>query len=204
MTVLGPFARAGVWVQGCPFRCDGCITKESLDFADGFEKTVDAVAAWILDVATARDATLEGITFSGGEPFAQPDACADIVEIVRRDLDLGVVCYSGFTLEELQAKRTDGVRGLLALVDLLIDGRYERELHADLLWRGSSNQRLIHLTDRYRAEVERIIGERGDRSAGLEIRLDAQGRLDITGVPPTPDFRVRIESCRDGQLDNRR
>jgi anaerobic ribonucleoside-triphosphate reductase activating protein len=216
VTVLGPFARAGVWVQGCPFRCEGCITQESLDFAGGFEKRVDEVAAWILDKAhtcaarasaseDTRDACeetsesippalplIEGVTFSGGEPFAQPDACAEIVELVRRRSDLGVVCYTGHTHEELQAKKGAKIRRLLALVDLLIDGCYEAKLHADLLWRGSSNQRILNLTDRYRAETARILAEHGDRSAGIEITFDADGKVQVTGVPPIPDFRAKL------------
>ncbi len=93
----------------------------------------------------AENPLLAGITFSGGEPFCQPGACAQIAKKVHQ-MGRDVVVYTGFTLEELLAMQDAGVTALLNETDLLIDGPFileERDL--TLTFRGSRNQRLIDL-----------------------------------------------------------
>lgn len=181
--VLGPFARAVVWVQGCPFRCPGCTSPEALDFAGGEAVSVADLAAWAL----AQDG-IEGLTFSGGEPMAQAAGLCRLVDAVRARADLGVVCYTGDTLERLRDEGTDDQRALLTRVDLLIDGPYIREQHAKILWRGSANQRLLPLTDRYRDLLP--VSEAEDRPAGLEAFIAESGLVHLAGVPPEPDYRT--------------
>lgn len=180
-TVLGPGVRAVVWVQGCPLRCPGCITPEYLPETGGELVSVSRLAERILDLDD-----LDGVTFSGGEPFAQADALADLVELLREGRDLSVMAYSGFRIEHLR-ERGGPERRLLAGLDLLVDGTYQRERHADLRWRGSSNQRLHILTERH----QHLLAE-PDVSAGLEVAVRQDGALDPIGVPPVPDFRDRF------------
>jgi anaerobic ribonucleoside-triphosphate reductase activating protein len=182
--VLGPGARAVVWVQGCPFHCPGCIVPESWDSAGGYELPVDELAAWAL-----AQPGLDGLTLSGGEPLAQAAALAELVRQVRAARDLSVLCYTGYRLGDLEHRGTPEQRALLAQCDILIDGPYIRSQHADLRWRGSRNQRVVALTERHRAEVEALGAvEGGDRGAGLELTLDTAG-LGFAGVPPRPGFR---------------
>src|SRR5437870_3480299 len=84
-TVLGPGVRAVLWVQGCPFRCPGCVAPETLPFTGGTEVRVDDLAGQLVALSA-----IEGVTFSGGEPMAQADALAALVDQVRTHRDLSV------------------------------------------------------------------------------------------------------------------
>ena len=94
----------------------------------------------------------EGLTISGGEPFLQAPALAKLIRQVRRQRDVGVIVYTGYRYEELPG--LPGGEDLLAQIDLLIDGEYIKALDDHRGLRGSSNQRVIPLTDRYRNLAE--------------------------------------------------
>lgn len=140
--VDGPGLRAVVFVQGCPHRCPGCHNPETWDPAGGFAVTVDELWRELKDLRLLR-----GITYSGGEPFAQAEPLAVLAERIKeRGWDLFV--YTGYTWEELERRRREdpGTDRLLRLADVLIDGPFilkERDL--SLPFRGSRNQRLIDL-----------------------------------------------------------
>ena len=142
VSVLGPGDRFAVWVQGCNRNCPGCLASSSHAAGAGFRMAPAALALEILLSGA------EGITISGGEPFLQADALAETVNRVRREKDLGVIVYTGYLYEELAS--VPGAERLLAVTDLLIDGPYVRELDDGLSLRGSCNQRIIPLTERYR------------------------------------------------------
>jgi anaerobic ribonucleoside-triphosphate reductase activating protein len=104
------------------------------------------------DVARAVVSTgVEGVTFSGGEPFEQATALARLAGLLR-DVGLSVIAYSGFTHEELLASEEESVRALLSACDVLVDGPFVEQMRSALPLRGSSNQRVIPLTSRYPAE----------------------------------------------------
>ena len=140
--VLGPFTRYCLWVSGCNRRCPGCISPESHDMYAGTPMDVGALA-W---EAILSDA--EGITISGGEPFLQAPALCQMLRRVKAQRDMGVIIYTGYLMEELEA--LEGGAELLSLCDLLIDGPYVQQLDDGKSLRGSSNQRVIPLTDRYK------------------------------------------------------
>jgi anaerobic ribonucleoside-triphosphate reductase activating protein len=179
--VLGPGIRAAVWVRGCPLRCDGCVSPEDLPFEGGITTTAAAVAARL----NALPADVTGVTFSGGEPMAQAAGLAALVDRLRAARDWSVMSYTGFTLEHLRRHGDPGQRRLLSQVDILVDGPYLKARHASLAWRGSSNQRLLFLTDRHSPPVR-------DTSAGLEFHVEAT-TLSWVGVPPVPGFRTSFE-----------
>ncbi len=147
VTVLGPGHRYVLWVQGCGRSCPGCISPESHDKKAG--KPIEAAAlAWEIALSGA-----EGLTISGGEPFLQPEALAELVKELRAlRPDMGLIVYTGFTLEQLRQMPQAGA--FLDQIDLLIDGPYIRELNDGRGLRGSSNQRILPLTDKYRALAE--------------------------------------------------
>ena len=136
--VDGAGIRLTVFTQGCPHHCPGCHNPQSHDFEGGKVRTTEEV----LDIAR-ENFLLDGVTLSGGEPFAQALACAEIARGAH-DLGLNVWCYSGYTFEMLLNSGKAEWNELLKNVDVLVDGPFilaKRTL--DARFRGSSNQRII-------------------------------------------------------------
>ena len=138
--VDGPGIRMTVFTQGCPHHCKGCQNPQTHSFDGGYISDPE-------NILKAIDANplLRGVTFSGGEPFMQPHALAQLGgEIHKRGLD--IITYTGFTFEELLSSSEDIPERmeLLKETDYLIDGKFILELRSlDLEFRGSSNQRII-------------------------------------------------------------
>ncbi len=140
--VDGPGFRFVVFTQGCPHHCPGCHNPQTHPFQGGETVTIGEILERI-----QSNPLLKGVTLSGGEPFCQP---APLAELARQVHALGkdVVCYSGFTLEQLLEKRKTepSVGALLEETDLLIDGPFlQDQKDLTLLFRGSANQRLIQV-----------------------------------------------------------
>ncbi len=149
--VDGPGIRFTVFCQGCPHACMGCHNPETHDFAGGKDVSIDRLVEEI-----EKNKLLAGVTFSGGEPFCQPEAFAELGRRVKA-LGLNITVFSGYTLEKLNemSMQSAGVRELLELTDILIDGPFINELRdLTLQFRGSSNQRVIDMNEtRKRGEV---------------------------------------------------
>ena len=138
--VDGPGFRYVLFVQGCPHHCNECHNPESWDFNAGIEMSVDEIYNDIKN--HPHD---DGVTFSGGEPFCQVHELLELAKKIKAD-GYSLYSYSGFTYEELIARNDRETNELLSFLDVLIDGRYVKELrNLTLLYRGSENQRLIDL-----------------------------------------------------------
>lgn len=121
--VNGPGCRAVIWVQGCLRECPGCFNPASWPFEVQELISVDDLVERILN-----NASNEGVTFSGGEPFWQAPALADLARQVKA-AGLNVMSFTGFTLEQLQAESAPaGAQELLDQLDILIDGPYIESL----------------------------------------------------------------------------
>ncbi|MBQ8862595.1 MAG: radical SAM protein [Clostridia bacterium] len=173
VTKLGTGVRYAVWTQGCKKRCRGCMTPESRDMNGGYEMSASELARNI--ISSGR----EGVTISGGEPFLQARALASAIELVKKERDIGVIIYTGYTLEELRATGDSYVLRLLELCDLLVDGEYIDELNDGMNLRGSSNQRALALTERYAQSA----AEYGTKKAEFELFWGAE-KISIVGIPP--------------------
>lgn len=140
--VDGPGFRFTIFTQGCPHHCPGCHNPQTHDFNAGEE--VDT--ATLLQKIDGNP-MLDGVTFSGGEPFCQAVTLAALgEEIHKRGLNL--ITYTGFTYEQLRAQATaeNGYAALLAVTDFLVDGRFEQDKKSYLLrFKGSSNQRFLDM-----------------------------------------------------------
>ena len=143
--VDGPGIRFVVFAQGCPHQCAGCHNPHTHDFDGGYEAdTADLITR------LRQNPLLDGLTLSGGEPFAQPKACAELARAAR-DAGLNVWVYSGYTLEELIAMRSEDADALLDACDVLVDGRFIQERRTlDMPFAGSGNQRVIDLRASWR------------------------------------------------------
>ena len=138
--VDGPGIRYVIFVQGCPHGCAGCHNPQTHDFKGGQEQATEQIMDEI-----RRNPLLSGVTFSGGEPFCQPEALAELGREIKRT-GLNLICYSGYTFEELLARSgtEPAVLELLKLTDILIDGRFVLEEKSLMLkFRGSRNQRIL-------------------------------------------------------------
>lgn len=179
--VNGPGKRSVIWVQGCPKRCPGCWNPEFLTFGSDWKLTPKELVEYVRK-GTHSFSDIEGITFSGGEPFSQAAALAEAAKIFRR-LGLSVISYSGWTLEDIRSTK-DGSK-LLKQLDILIDGEYIRSLATTRLWRSSSNQRIHFLTERYSHYRSKIETDEQE----FEITLQSGG-VTITGFPDQSVLRV--------------
>lgn len=137
--VDGPGIRFSIFVQGCPHNCKGCQNPQTHDFNGG--KIVDTDE--LLDMIKGNP-LLDGVTFSGGEPFCQAEALAYLGKEIKK-LDLNIVTFTGFTFEKLYDDRSKEHWGdLLGVTDFLIDGPFILEQKDwEIKFRGSSNQRYI-------------------------------------------------------------
>jgi anaerobic ribonucleoside-triphosphate reductase activating protein len=165
----GPGARFVVWLQGCTLGCPGCFNPTTHDGTGGRAVDVAEVIAQLV----ATDG-IEGLSLSGGEPFQQP---ADALALVTaaRARGLSTLAFSGYAFDEIRAL-PDGP-AVLAGLDVLIDGRYRSGERLATGLRGSANQQIRLLTDRYTvADVE--------DTPVAEIRISPTGELVLTGVDP--------------------
>jgi anaerobic ribonucleoside-triphosphate reductase activating protein len=140
--VDGPGIRMVIFGQGCRHKCPGCHNPETHSFNGGRLVTIDS----ILDQAR-RNPLLDGLTFSGGDPFEQAEAFALLAKEAKK-LNLNIMTYTGYTYEYLikNSSRHKGWGALLDTTDILVDGRFEQEKRNLLLkFRGSENQRLIDI-----------------------------------------------------------
>ncbi|MDE7194673.1 MAG: anaerobic ribonucleoside-triphosphate reductase activating protein [Oscillospiraceae bacterium] len=138
--VDGPGIRFAVFVQGCPHRCERCHNPETHDFGGGREVDTDELFEQCL-----ANPLINGVTFSGGEPFCQAAALYKL-GCRFKESGLNLMCYSGWTFEELLEKSIseEDVKNLLSILDHLVDGRFELSQRSlQLKFRGSSNQRII-------------------------------------------------------------
>lgn len=129
--VNGEGSRYVVFTQGCGHRCRGCHNPETWDFGGGFEVAVEEIAA---DYKKRK--LLDGITLSGGDPFYQQDEC---VELLKSLPGVNVWIYTGFERDEIMDTE------LAKMADVLVVGKFIKELSCDGKMYGSSNQKIVRM-----------------------------------------------------------
>lgn len=132
--VDGKGVRFVIFTQGCPHKCAGCHNPSTHDFNGGKEYDTEDIVEMF-----KSSPLITGITLSGGEPFAQYEACLEIAKRAK-ELDLSVWCYTGYEFSEVIGNP------LLKYVDVLVDGKFDiTKKSLDLRYRGSTNQRVINV-----------------------------------------------------------
>ena len=135
--VDGPGIRVSIFSQGCPHHCVGCHNPETWEFGVG-------TAMWeerVFDIVKSNP-LCKGVTFSGGEPFAQAEGFARLAALLKAE-GYEVASYTGYTFEQLLAG-TPEQKALLEKLDVLIDGPFVLEQRSlELSFRGSENQRIL-------------------------------------------------------------
>ena len=149
--VDGPGIRMTIFGQGCPHHCEGCHNPETHDPNGGYISHPENILK-----AIDENPLLQGVTFSGGEPFAQAEAFAKLGEEIKKR-GLHIMTYTGYTYERILSGAEIGIPGwkeLLSVTDLLVDGKFiigEKSLN--LPFRGSKNQRLINVSKSLEAKA---------------------------------------------------
>lgn len=175
----GPGQRAVIWVQGCTINCPGCINAAFLSNEKRSLITVDELFSKI----SIMD--IEGVTFSGGEPFQQARPLAELARRCRA-ANLSVISYSGYYRKFLEDARRapTGAAELFQQLDVLIDGPFLRRFASDIPFRGSANQTIHFLTNRYHPKDFGVVE--------AEVRIGA-GKISSTGFfnPEKENFLLK-------------
>ncbi len=192
--VNGPGRRFTVWVQGCPLSCPGCFNPDLQPFVPRRLMAPEDLAR------EAEDALpWEGVTLSGGEPFAQAAALARFLRVLRdrQGHRVPALAFSGHPWSELRAGPDDW-QDLLGCLDLLVDGPYHRDAGPALPLRASANQTLVPLSAAGRILAREV--EASDPSA-FQVVIDEGGEVILTGFPPpsvVARLRARTAAGRSG------
>ena len=142
--VDGPGFRTSIYCAGCRHKCPGCHNPQSWDFSGGYTVSTD-------DVMRVIEADpFANVTFSGGDPMYQPEGFAELARAIhQRTPEKTIWCYTGFTFEQLLSNPRQ--RALLEQLDVLVDGPFIKEKRDEsLVFRGSSNQRIIDVPASFR------------------------------------------------------
>ena len=136
----GPGFRTSIYSQGCNHHCNGCHNPQTWSPDGG--KLYDVHKLY--DIIVNEE--LSDVTFSGGDPMFQVEAFAELAKMVKNTTNNTIWCYTGYTYEQI--KESPRMRLILPFLDVLVDGRFDiTKRNTDLKFRGSENQRIIHLKD---------------------------------------------------------
>ncbi len=156
--VEGPYKRLCIWFQGCNIHCKGCCNP---DYQPLVHKNILSLDELVVIISDAKkNFGIEGVTYSGGEPTLQQHL-PQLTEEIHK-LDLGVISFTGRLYED--------VKGILCGCDAVLDGAYEadkQETKRRIL--GSTNQRIICLTDRYKDCIEDWFLQNANKSVEVNV-----------------------------------
>ncbi len=167
----GPGVRAVVWTQGCTLACRGCFNPRTHSVSVP-EHSVDALADELIQRAQ------DGVTITGGEPFQQWEAVAELLTAIRhRRPALSVLVFTGYSVAELHRAHADA-SDVLQLVDVLVAGRYvDRRRQEVVPLLGSGNQTIHVLSDRHSTDELAAVPL-------AEVLVRPDGTVTVTGVAP--------------------
>jgi anaerobic ribonucleoside-triphosphate reductase activating protein len=193
VTVLGHGQRIGLWLQGCSIGCPGCCSVDTWAADEGQSICVESLVAWCRKATGG--APLDGITVSGGEPFEQAPALAELLARLREWTDtlgrpVDYLCYSGMPWRQVR-EHTD----VLGRLDAVIPEPFVHTLPAQRL-RGSANQQVIALTELGRARYAEA--PEGD-SRRMQVQVEP-GRIWMIGIPASGDLARLEKLCADRGL----
>lgn len=182
--VLGPGKRIGIWFCGCPRRCQGCCNPELWEVREKYKTTPQIIYELVLRVV--REHPVDGFTITGGDPMYQPEALRELVELLR-NVSEDILVYTGYELRELSQRYLEGIA-------VLIDGEYIETRNSNCILRGSDNQMLHILDERYREKYERYLAS---------VRNEIQNFMTADGVISVgihrPDFVNELNESLKGR-----
>jgi anaerobic ribonucleoside-triphosphate reductase activating protein len=204
VTVLGYGTRLGIWVQGCPLACKGCIAKDTWAPEAGTTVEISKLGQLFTE-AVAEGA--DGVTISGGEPLAQPAGLAGLlaefaniraalthrgrstVQQSRRELD--ILVYTGYEPAEFTAEQRLAVEP----ADVLITGRFDVSRPTKLIWRGSANQQMLLRTPLARRRYA-VMQDHAPEKAPMQFSIEGAD-VWLIGVPRVGELGALERDLRD-------
>ena len=181
--VNGPGKRFTLWTQGCSKGCVDCFNPETWNNKNNIVLSTSEIFEMI------KDFELEGVTITGGDPFEQEEELLELLILISSlSLSKGVIVFTGFTYDEI---RENKIREKCCdYIDVLIDGRYEKENRVSDCFKGSSNQNIIYFSSKVKEE-ELIMDQE------VEVSL-SDGIISVTGFPSIDkkflrEFGVRVK-----------
>lgn len=165
--------RLVIWLSGCPFSCKGCIEEPLQSGKLGKDIQINVIN----DIIINNLSTIDGITFSGGEPLAQSVELLELLEFLPKKLDK--MLFTGYKFEELSSIEKETYEKF----DLVVDGRFEINKVGNFLWRGSSNQRFTSPTLKYKPIIKDL---ELAPSLGLTVKVIDEN-LYFYGIPTKKD-----------------
>lgn len=140
--VNGPGTRCTLFVAGCVHQCRGCYNQSTWRVDSGVPFTQEMEDQIIQDLQDTR-IRRQGLSLSGGDPL-HPANLPAVLKLVKRVKavcpDKDIWLWTGYILSDLTLEQ----KKVVSLVNTVIDGKFEQDLHDPrLIWRGSSNQ-VIH------------------------------------------------------------
>ena len=168
--IYGPGKRFVIWTQGCNLACKGCWNMETWSFKENLLFSSSKLLNLILNY---KD-DIEGITILGGEPLLQKESLFDFIKLVKKETDLSIMLYTGFEKDQF----TFLDKKIISKIDILIAGRYIKEKRDIFLtWRGSSNQKIEFITDKYNKN------DIPQECNMIEIDINSDGSIKLIGYP---------------------
>ena len=149
--VDGEGIRYSIYLAGCSHRCKGCHNPESWNPKAGKPLTQEVLEQIIQEINA--NPLLDGVTFSGGDPFYNPEEFLPVLKEVSQRTGMNIWCYTGYTYEKdlMQGGKvhTSFTEEMLSYIDILVDGRFiEAQKDITLKFRGSANQRILDLNEK--------------------------------------------------------
>jgi len=176
--VLGPKKRVGIWFDGCSFGCEGCISKHTWEQKEQNRDIVSKIVDKVCKFNSSR------VTITGGEPFEQPKALLVLLKELRsRGVD-DILVYSGYKFSYLR----DNFGDIIELIDVVIDGRFDKNQESIEIYRGSSNQKMYILNNNLKSIYEAY---KNSTKRELQI-LDKNNQFYILGIPKIDFIRSNL------------
>lgn len=153
LKTLGYGQRIGIWTIGCPHACFNCSNPELWDE----NRRKDLPLSYVYQMLQAIQEPVDGVTISGGEPFQQVEELCELVQYIREHISEDILIYSGYTLAQLKSWESPFVEDILNSIAVLVDGKYIEKLNDNGPLKGSSNQVIHILNERYQSRYEPLL-----------------------------------------------
>jgi anaerobic ribonucleoside-triphosphate reductase activating protein len=135
-------------------RCSGCVNPDLWERRPEYEITVKGLRDVIDGITSAHK--VDGFTISGGEPMAQPEELDALIQCLKT-VSPDILIYTGYKYEALRARNSKCIDNILSAAAVLIDGPYLEERNINVILRGSENQNIIILNNRYKNDYENYL-----------------------------------------------